>query len=123
MKLKVILRWYKHYNNMIILLLNFDQSVVLQQIFKARAVWTTINESFHVCWDSHNTTIEPLPAPTVYIIRDSIYQNLTYILYNPSIKSYCADIRQLSTSKSVILQAVSQTALPSVLLHVNISGK
>ena len=107
------------------MILNFDQSVVLQKPVKVRAVWTTINESFHICWDSHNTTEPPVPAPTKYIIRDSSYQNLMFVSYNESIKSYCADIRsrQLSTSESIVLQAVSQKELPSVPLHINISGK
>lgn len=104
--------------------MNFDQFADLQQPFNARAVWTTIGELFHICWDSHNRTTELLPAPTAYIIRDSSFLNLTYTLYEQSIKSYYADLRQPSTGESVVfIQAVSQTALPSALFHINISGK
>lgn len=105
------------------MLLSFGQSAALQQPFNASAVWTTINESFHVCWDSHNTS-EPKPAPIAYIIRDRAFVNLSIISYHQGMKSYCADLIQPSTYESgVFIQAVSWTALPSDLLHLSISGK
>ena len=106
------------------MLLNFGQSAALQQPFNARAVWTTINESFHVCWDSHNTSgPKPLPAPTAYIIRDSNFLNLTHTLYDDHRnKSYCTDLRYPFNHENVIIQAVSRTELPSEPLHINITG-
>ena len=98
-------------------------NVDLREPLNAFAVWTDNGQFFHICWNSQDNG-SPGPQPMTYNTTDSSSSNLNTISYSQTTSMYCANFTKPPASENIVfVQAFSLTALPSVPLQVNISGK
>ena len=94
--------------------------IVLEGI-SAKAVWRNYRDIFHICWnDSSYMKFDDV----TFRIMDDNYHEL-YVTDSPSTSTYALDLEATSNirdSSNITIQALSNSALPSLPQSVTISG-